>query len=151
MNKMMMLTSLVLSIGCAGQTKHVGSSDDDPDETVCDEAPQIIHDYDDDSQPVGIEVPLLVDVITDQRDGCDLRVMVVELFFKQGTDENWSPAVQMEYIDGNQYRGSIPGANVGSASMRYFFKAVDSQQAETVDPPGADGKDNKAYSFGVTS
>jgi hypothetical protein len=28
---------------------------------------------------------------------------------------------------------------------------VDSQQAETVDPPGADGKDIKAYSFGVTS
>jgi hypothetical protein len=33
--------------------------------------------------------------------------------------------------------------------MRYYFMAVDSEGQVTIDPPGADTKELKAYSFGV--
>ena len=147
MNKLLLLTGTALTMGCGSQTKHVGEDDTEPEDVVCNQAPEIIHDTVDGAQPGGIEVVLTADVVTDPTEGCDTDVLVVEFYYKQRTDESFGTAVSMSTVDGLEYRGSIPGPAVGSSDMRYYFMAVDSEGAVTIDPPGADTKDIKAYAF----
>jgi hypothetical protein len=149
MKKLLLLTGTALAVGCGSQTKHVGDDEPGPEDVVCEQAPEVIHETVDGSQPGGIEVVLTAEVITDQTEGCDTDVLVAELYYKQRTDEVFGTAVSMSTVDGLAYRGSIPGPAVGSSDMRYYFMVVDSEGAVTIDPPGANTKELKAYSFGV--
>jgi hypothetical protein len=159
---LMSLLMIPLAIGCLHEKEEKPTADDWPDAdadtdadadlgaVVCNEPPEIIHDTVDGIQHiVGGEVLLTADVITDPTEGCDTNVLVVEFYYKQQTDEEFGPAVSMSTVDGMEYRyrGSIPGPAVGSSTMRYYFMAVDSEGAVTIDPPGADTKDIKAYAF----
>jgi hypothetical protein len=146
----MILTMGALLTGCGGSTTdYVGTEDEVTDHVVCDTPPEIIHQDYDDPQPGGIDVIVTAQVITDAREGCELDVMVVEMYYKQETDAEFSTAVPMSIVAGTEFRGTIPGPSVGSSVMRYYFKAVDSNGSETIDPVGGDTKDIKAYSFGV--
>jgi len=145
MNKLIWLTAL--AIGCGGKLQTVDEDDGEGDEGPSDcSGPEIEHEPIELTQPMHIDVQINASVLGEE--GCD--VLAVVLYYTQETSLEWKSSSMAINPSTGEYRGTIPGLDVSSGSMRYYLYAVDTNNNETVEPEDADEDFLKAWDFGVS-
>ncbi len=139
---------LALALGCGSKTQEVhDDGDDGQGDLVEDEiGPNIDHDEVDESQPGGVDVQITADVWDEEGE-----VLQVKLYYSQATSTDWQETSMALDSSTGEYRGTIPGIQVGSAEMRYYLHAMDDAFNETVDPEDSDVDRLEAYTFGVST
>jgi hypothetical protein len=146
--KTFILLALVMGCGGAGNKIISGDADEGQGDLIEDEiGPEIDHDPISESQPGGVDVQITAFVDDEEGD-----VLTVELYYSQSTSTDWQ-TVTMSLVDpaSGEFRGTIPGTQVGSAEMRYYIWAMDDAANESIDPLEADIDRLEAYTFGVST
>jgi hypothetical protein len=144
MNKIVWLIPLI--IGCGGKLQTLEGEDEET-ENVAEQcgAPEIDHNDIDETQPVGQPVEILASVTVEE----DCEVLVVEVYYTSVTSLEWSSTpMGFDSISG-EYRAMIPGSAVVSGGVRYYLKAVDTEDNTTIEPEGAIEDFFEAFDFGV--
>lgn len=141
------LCVLIFAMACKGDTAAIIEDDDKQGDLVEDEiGPEIDHEPIDESQPGGVDVQITADVWDEEG-----TVISVDLKYSQSTSTEWQSVAMTLDPSTGEFRGTIPGMQVGSAEMRYYIWAMDDAFNETVDPIDADIDRLEAYTFGVST
>jgi hypothetical protein len=132
---MRLLSVLVLLVGCGPDLTTNQLTDDDGFEEEEDETPpSIVHDPITETQTFGQDVPISA-TVSDESTG----VLFVHLFYKNEVDgaSDWVDVIMFQ--SGEEYTGTIRGADMRGGGVDYYLSAVDKAQNTAFAPDDGDG------------
>ena len=89
-------------------------------------------------------------VLGDPTEGCEhIEPRAVYLYYKTQTSSEYKRPVQMFNAEENNWTATIAGAEIGSAKMLYYFRAVGPTQ-ETTEPDGPKEDNKSAFEFVIS-
>jgi hypothetical protein len=132
---MRVLSVLVLLAGCDQDlTTNQLTDEDGFEEETDDVAPVIVHDPITETQAFGQDVPITA-TVTDEGTG----VVFVHLYYKNEIDgpTDWVDVIL--FAAGDEYTGTIRGADMRGGGVDYYLSATDRAQNEALAPDDGDG------------